>query len=268
MVPEEITPQVGQSFRVYHGSEIFGKFTTESITPNDNRRFIFEAGDDKNILSNISFSALSAGPKTVAALLDNIYQNSGISIDSGEFDNTVLNGFIQSKNCRYAAAMISMGGGFFISSARNDKLRLFKVRDRKSDIIYADRILGKAKTKNVAPYTSIVLYVHGSDFDNKTATVLTASNKEVMGNIAIKELKLDKYSLFSNAETRLSEIVAIGFERNEIEAEIILQDEQIGDVISIETPEGVKTGIIKSLDICIQGAEVTAKAILIETEVV
>jgi DNA-directed RNA polymerase beta subunit len=89
-----------------------------------------------------------------------------------------------------------------------------------------------------------------------------------MGNIAIKELKLDKYSLFSDAETRLSEIVAIGFERNEIEAEIILQDEQIGDVISIETPEGIKTGIIKSLDICIQGSEVTAKATLIEKEAI
>lgn len=165
--------------------------------------------------------------------------------------------------------MLSMGGGFFISSARNKKLRLFKMRDRRSTVIDADRILGKAKCKENAPYTSITLYVHsGSKFDNDTAVTHAVTDEGVMGNVAAKELKLDKYSLFSDAETRLSEITAIGFKRNEIEAEIIMQDEQIGDILSIETPHGLKTGILKSLDISIQGSEVTAKAIFVETEAV
>ncbi|MBQ3006747.1 MAG: hypothetical protein IJD78_04210 [Clostridia bacterium] len=269
MIPEEITPQVGQSFRVYHNSQCFGKFTTETLTPNDNRRFIFEASDDKNILSNNSFPALASGTRTVDSLLGLIYESSDVTVDNGGFGNTKLTGFIQSKNCRYAAAMLSMGGGFFISSARNNKLRIFKMRDRRSTVIGADRILGKAKCKSNAPYTSITLYVHsGSEFDNDAATKHTVTASEVPGNVAAKELKLDKYSLFTDAKTRLGEIAAIGFKRNEIEAEIILQDEQIGDILSIETPQGVKTGILKSLDICIQGAEVTAKAIFIETEAV
>ncbi|MBQ8015464.1 MAG: hypothetical protein IJ264_04680, partial [Clostridia bacterium] len=77
---------------------------------------------------------------------------------------------------------------------------------------------------------------------------------------------LDKYSLFSDPETRLEEIKNVGFQRNEIRAEIIMKDEQIGDIVCIETESGLKTGIIESLDISIQGAEVTAQAIIIETE--
>lgn len=269
MVPEEITPQVGQSFFVYHGSQCFGKFTTESLTPNDNRRFVFEAGDDKSILGNNPFPALSSGTRTVDDLLGLIYENSDVTIDNGGFGDTELTGFIESKNCRYAAAMLSMGGGFFISSARNKKLRLFRMRNRKSTVITADRILGKPKYIKNAPYTAITLYVHGgSKFDDDTAVKHIVSDAGVMANIAAKELKLDKYSLFCDAESRLSEIAAIGFERNEIEAEIIMQDEQIGDILSIETTHGVKTGILKSLDIRIQGSEVTAKATFIETEAV
>lgn len=269
IVPQDIIPQVGQHFFVYHGTKRFGKFTTEKLTEDIGRRFSFESSDDKNVLGNSPFPALARGTYTVDELLAYIYENSDISIDSGDFGDTELTGFIKSNsNSRYAAAMLSMGGGFFISSARNGKLRIFKPRDRRSYTISADRILGRAEYIKKAPYTSINLYEHsGSDFDNDSATVHTAENKNLTANIAVNELNLDKFSLFSDPAARLEEIKDLGFERNEIRAEIILNDEQIGDILNIETPHGTKTGIIKSLDICLQGSEVTANAVIIETEV-
>ena len=268
-VPSGITPQVGQSFYVYAKSKPFGKFTIERLTEVVDNRYIFESHDDKAILGNNPFPALARGTRTVDELLDMIFEISDISINSEDFGSVLLTGFIQQKNCRYTAAMMSMGGGFFISSARRTKLHLFKARNRKNAVIPADRILGKAEYIKKAPYTSISLYVHGeSKFDNETAVKHTAVDTEIMANVASNELTLDKYSLFSDPETRLNEIAAIGFERNEIEAEIILDDEEIGDILSIETEQGLKTGILKSLDIRIQGSEVTARAVFTETEAV
>ncbi len=269
IVPSDITPQVGQHFFVYHGSNCFGKFTTDRLTEDINRRFMFEASDDKIVLGNSPFPFLSRGTYSVDYILGLIYENSDISVDSGDFGLTEVTGFIKAdSNSRYAAAMLSMGGGLFISSARNGKLRIFKARDRRTDIISADRILGRAEYIKKAPYTSINLYEHsGSEFKNDSATVHKTENTQVTGNIATNELNLDKYSLFSNPSTRLEEIKSLGFERNEIHAEIILKDEQIGDIIRIDTPHGIKTGIIASLDICLLGSEVTANAVLIETEV-
>ncbi len=269
IVPSDITPQVGQHFFVYHGSDCFGKFTTDRLTEDINRRFMFEASDDKIVLGNSPFPFLSRGTYSVDYILGLIYENSDISVDSGGFGLTEVTGFIKSdSNSRYAAAMLSMGSGLFISSARNGKLRLFKARDRSGYTISADRILGRAEYIKKAPYTSINLYEHvGSDFDNDSATVYTAENESITANIAVNELNLDKYSLFSDPSARLEEIKALGFERNEIRAEIILKDEQIGDILSIETPHGVKTGIIESLDISLQGSEVTANAVIIEMEV-
>ena len=269
IVPPDITPQVGQHFFVYHGSDCFGKFTTDSLTDDTNRRFMFEASDDKKILGNSPFPILERNTYSVDYILGLIQENSDISVDSGEFGSTEVTGFIKKdSNSRYAAAMLSMGGGLFISSARNNKLRIFKARNRRTDIISADRILGRAEYIKKAPYTIINLYEHsGSEFKNDSATVHKAENTQVTGNIATNELNLDKYSLFSDPATRLEEIKALGFERNEIHAEIILKDEQTGDIIRIDTPHGIKTGIIVSLDICLLGSEVTANAVLIETEV-
>lgn len=269
MVPDGIIPQVGQSFYVYAKSKPFGKFTIERLTEVVDNRYIFESHDDKATLGNNPFPALARGTRTVDSLLDLIFENSDISVDSGDFGSVQLTGFIGAKNCRYTAAMMSMGGGFYISSARRTKLQLFKARNRKNTVIPADRILGKAEYIKKAPYTSIVLYAHGaSKFDNETAVKHTAVDTEKMANVASNELTLDIYSLFSDPKTRLDETAAIGFERNEIEAEIILDDEEIGDILSIETAQGLKTGILKSLDIRIQGSEVTARAVFTETEAV
>lgn len=268
IVPSDITPQVGQHFFVYHGSDCFGKFTTDRLTEDINRRFMFEASDDKTVLGNSPFPALERDTYSVDYILGLIYENSDISVDSGDFGSVEVTGFIKpDSNSRYAAAMISMGGGLFISSARNSKLRVFKAHDRRNDIISADRILGRAEYIRKAPYTSINLYEYGgSEFKNDSATVHKAENTTVTGNIAVNELNLDKYSLFSNPAARLEEIKSLGFERNEIRAEIILKDEQLGDIIRIDTPHGIKTGMIVSLDISIQGPEVTANTVLIETE--
>ncbi len=268
IVPKNITPQVGQYFFVNHGEKCFGKFTTDKLAEDIGRRFTFEASCDKNVLGNSPFPTLPRDTYTVDNILENIYKNSDISIDNGGFGNTELTGFIKSdSNSRYAAAMISMGSGLFISSARNKKLRLFKARDRGNYTIPADRILGRAEYIKKAPYTSINIYEHsGSDFDNDSATVHTAINENITANIAVNELNLDKYSLFSDPSARLGEIKSLGFERNEIRAEIILDDEQVGDILYIETPHGIKKGIIESLDISLHGSEITANAVLIETE--
>lgn len=273
VIPENITPQTGQSFFVYHGSDCFGKFTTEKLT-DENRfgTFSVKASDDKMVLGKSPFSALAAGTHTADEIISAIFSHSFIRIDNGGFGNTELNGFIKSgHNSRYAAAMLCMGGGFFLSSARNKKLCLLKLRDRRNEIISADRILGQPEYTKNAPYTQINLYEHkGSEFNNDTAAVHTANNESVTANIAVRELKLDKFSLFSDPAARLEEIKAIGFERNEIRAKIIMSDTDIrtGDIRSIETAHGIKTGIVKSLDISIQGSEITAEAVIIETEVI
>ncbi len=268
IVPDNVSPQVGQSFYVFHGSQCFGKFTADKINEDTDRRFVFEANDDKYILSKSPFPAFENKTYTVGQIVNEIYANSDISIDCADYADIQLKGFIESKNCRYTAAMLSMGGGFFISSARNKKLRLFKLHNRKNEIISANRILGKAEYIRNAPYTSIVLFNHKeSDFNNDTAEKYSVTDENIQANIAANVLSLEKYSLFSDPNTRLNEIASIGFSRNEIHAQIILGDEKIGDVLSVETHYGLKTGILKSLDISINGSEITAKAVFVETEV-
>lgn len=269
LIPEEITPQVGQSFYVYHGSECFGKFTAEKISEDTDRRFVFEASDDKAVLKNSPFPDVSKGTYTVNDILSLIYENSDITIDDNGYGNLTLSGFIKSTgDSRYAAEMLSMGSGLFVSSARSKKLQLLKFRDRTGEIITADRILGRAQYIKNAPYTNIKLYEYrGNDFNEGTPTIRVSENKNITANISTNELKLDKFSLFHNAYERLQEIASLGYERNEIRAEIILKDDRIGDIVQIDTPHGIKTGIITSLDINIQGSEITASVVLIETEV-
>ena len=56
-----------------------------------------------------------------------------------------------------------------------------------------------------------------------------------------------------------------GFRFNEITASVILEDEEVGDVISIETPfNGIKTGIIQSMDVTISEKVKIAELKIIE----
>ena len=70
--------------------------------------------------------------------------------------------------------------------------------------------------------------------------------------------------MISDLNSRLAELKESGFEFNEVNARIELEDEEPGDILSIETPyNGVVTGIIKSMQINI-GHKVTAEITLIE----
>lgn len=263
-VPEKITPQVGQNIFVYHGDKSFGKFTVAELVDEENRRFEFKTNCDKSTLGDCYFPSLSQSDYSVEYLAQKIKENSDVSIDCAGFEEIRLSGFVKAdSHCRFAAAMMSMGGGFYISSARNTKLKLFEPRDRRENIITSDRILDKAKYQKNAPYTRLEL------LDPSGNALWSVNNTNVTGNISTKVLKYDKFSLFkdSDPKTRLEEIARlIGFERNEIKAEIVLDDERLGDIVRIETPYGIKTGIIKSLDITLQGSEKTANIVIIEVD--
>ena len=234
----------------------------QKLVDEENRRFEFKSNCDKSTLGDCYIPAMSQNSYLVESLITKIKDNSDVSIDCNGFESDVLSGFIKAdSNCRFAAAMVSMGGGYYISSARNTKLRLFKSRDMRQNAITSDRILDKAKYQKNAPYTRLEL------LDNRYGTLWAVNNAKATGNISTKVLKYNKFTLFSEPKTRLEEIAKfIGFNRNEIRAEIILKDEQLGDIVMIETPYGLKTGLIKSLDISLQGAEKTADVVIIELE--
>lgn len=260
-VPEKITPQVGQNIFVYHKNEPFGKFTIAELSDEKDRRFEFRTNCDKSVLGDCDFPPISNVSNSVEQLVDKIKESSGVSIDCSEYDGYAVTGSIKSDaNCRLAAAMISGATGYYISSTRNTKLKMFKPRDRRENTIISDRIIGEAKYQKNAPYTRLEMP------DNASGSRYFMNNPKATGNISTKILKYDKLTLSRKAEERLKEIAdLVGFERNEIRAKIILEDERLGDVVKIETPYGLKTGIIQSLDITLQGAEKTADVVIIET---
>ena len=246
---EDFTPQNEQKILVYSNDELFGRFIVENAVPQGEGIYSFECSDEITRLENSSFAELPQGKYSVGDLTEAIRSASNIRIDAENLADVMLEGFVQKDNSsRYAAAMLSFATGAFLIDEKN-KLRLRGPIDKKDKIISSNQIIGKALCRKKTPYMALVLRCFEGDFKN-IKLEKTELNPNRKASDSIGALVFDKYSLFADFENRFSEILEMGFSRDEIEADIILYDEQIGDIVKIETAySGVKVGIIKSIDI-------------------
>ncbi len=261
----DFAPQEAQELFLYSDDEPQGKFVADCITPNGDDRYSFECSNDVMMLDGSPFPAVAQGTHKLSDILTMIKTASNIDIEGGNFNDAELSGFIEAqKSSRTAAAIVAFAAGCFIVS-NGKKLEMRKPRNRRNRVISASRIIGKAEYKQNSPYTAIVFKAFSDDFD----TVIKEeryNNPYVKATNFVGEKTYDKFSLAGNFDERLEELKETGFYRNEITATIILDDENIGDIITIETPHnGLKTGIIKSMDISYSTAK-TAKITVIERD--
>lgn len=261
----EFSPQEAQELFLYSNDELQGKFIADCITPNGDGRYSFECSDDVMMLDGSSFPAVAQGTHKLSDILAMIKTASNIDIEGGNFNDSELTGFVEAqKSSRTAAAIVAFSIGCFIVS-NSKKLEMRKPRNRKNRIIGANRIIGKAKYKQNAPYTSIILKAFSNDFDT-VAKEERYDNPYIKATNSVGEKIYEKFSLIGNFDERFEELKEIGFYCNEITATIVLEDENIGDIITIETPyNGLKTGIIKSMDISYSTAR-TAEITVIERD--
>ncbi len=262
ILTEDFSPQSEQEMFFYSDGTLVGKFTVDNAEQNGAHKYAFECSNDAMKLE-ADFPATPQGEYTVNELAQTVADVTNIDIDVSDFGETALTGFFEKGTARQACAMLSFAAGCFASSFKRKKLTFCKPRNRRNKIITANQILGEAKYKTNAPYSAIVLKTFNGSFDN-IENELRHINPAKKANSSVGEKIYEKYSFMSDAEHRFEEIKECGFHRNEITATIVLKDEQIGDILSIETPyNGIKTGIIKSMDISYSTA-VTAEIVIIE----
>lgn len=265
LLTEDFTPQSEQEIFLHSDDEHIGKFIVDNATPSGNGRYSFECSDEIMRLDGSEFPELSQGEYTVSELCEEIKAVSNIEIDVAEFGEMSLTGFIEKeKSPRLAAAMLSFGAGVYIMGGKK-KLTLCKPRNRRNKVISSNQIIGFATYKQKSPYSAIALQTFSGDFDTVADEKISANpSRKASDSNGAKVY--DKYSLMSDTESRFNELLEMGFHWNEIEADIILKDEKIGDILRIETAfNGVKTGIIKSMDISLSTAA-TAHIVIIERD--
>lgn len=260
---EDFTPQEAQELYLYTDDELIGKFSVENAEASGQNRYIFDCSNDVMRMDGAPFPALAQGNYTAEQIAAKIKEASNISVDTGEFSESEISGFIESgKKARLALAMLSFALGCFVAS-NGKSLKLQKPRNRRNKIIGANKIFGEAKYKPSAPLSALSMTTYSGSFDT-VKSELKYSNPSKRANSSVGEKEYKKYSLIGNTENRFEEIKEAGFSQNEVTATIILTDEKVGDILSIETPfNGVVTGVIKAMDITLSTAK-TAEITLIE----
>lgn len=265
---DDFKPQNMQELYVYGGKneKLFGKFIVDRAPSIGKNRFSFECSDDVLKMEKPTVPQKLQGVWTVEELNAEIKESSNVDIDCGEYSASELNGFIEAdKSARLSATMISFGLDCILSGFGSKTLSYRKLRNRKDKIISSSQILGKAEYTPIAPYTQISLNQYSESFDNIEAS-RSEAKADKRATDAANPLSFDQYSLMKDIDVRFSELKAAGFYRNEITARIEYIDEAPGDICRIETPyDGVKTGVIKSLDISI-GHKITAQITMIERD--
>lgn len=268
-VVKDFKPKGMQEIYVHGGKEekLFGKFIIDRVCSEGYKRYSFECSDEIIKMENSTVVPKEQKCWPVPALVLTLEESSNITMNIDAALTAELNGFFESnKSAREFAAMISFGSGYIISGFGRNMLTFKKLRNRRDKVISSSQILGKAKYTPVIPYTDILLVKYVDSFDTVQAS-LSAQNTENRASNIKNILSFDKYSLMKNIDNRFSEIIQAGFERNEITARIEYVDEEPGDICRIETPyDGIKTGVIKNIDISIGRNKITAQITMIERD--
>lgn len=261
---KDFKPSQAQSFYVYGKNKLFGKFYVDNIISLGNNRYSFECSDAIMQLEKSTVLALSQGNYSVSSLVKKIHDSSNLSINANGYADSQLTGFIQEDTCRYAAAMLSFGTGCFLTGFAEKMLTLKKPCNKRNKIISASQILGRAEYCEKSQYSQIVLKCFSENFDT-IKSVNTAVNKNKKSTDSAEHKIFDQYSLIINENNRFNELIESGFGRNEITARIELQDESLGDILTVETPyDGLRIGIIKSMHIILGYNKITSTLTMIE----
>lgn len=251
-------PVEGQRFTVEHNGEVFGSFSIESSNETQDGIYSIEAVDDNFLLEEIPMPQAVSGSLTVSDFRE-MLARVGIELAGSAFDTVTLTGTVAADGkttLRQLAAMVSFGTGAYFSSARNKKLCLKKPQEL-NIVISSDRIIGKPSYTAKIPYSKITIKTDSQTY--------SATDSERAAGQAANELVFDKYKLFSDAEATLEEIVSRGWQRNEINATIVLRSEKVGDIVKIETKKnGVKRGVIRSMAIYLRRNSAVAEVTLTE----
>ena len=260
-------PEESQILYVYGKDKLFGKFTVKEVTQNGKNKYLIKCVDDSLRMDGTIFPKLEQGEHSSNDVIEELINSSGVSIAS-QMQNKTLQGFVlPDKTSRYALAMLCFGLGAFVTGYGSKKLTIKEPRNRKTKMITSDQILGKATYKKTTPYTSITLKSFRYDFNtvNETRTLIVENKK---ASISANEKQFVQYSLIGDIDERINELAKTAFFHNEIIAYVELTDEEIGDILGIETPyNGIKTGIIKSMEISI-GHKIMATLTLVERDFV
>lgn len=261
---DDFEPSQAQSFYVYGKDRLFGKYFVDDVIPMGKNRFSFECSDAIMKLDESTCAALSQNSYTVDSLINRIHESSNLNINSNGYGSLKLTGFLEEKSSRYVAAMLSFGTGCFLTSFGAKLLTLRKPLNKRNKIIPSSQILGRAEYKQKAQYSAVILKTFSGDFDTVTATK-TELNSNKKATDSIGNNVFEQYSLIADADERFAELIESGFGKNEITARIELQDESLGDILSIETPyNGIKTGIIKSMNIILGHNKITSTITMVE----
>lgn len=263
---EDFEPSQAQSFFVYGGDRLFGRYYVDEVIPMGKNRYSFECSDAIMKLEKSNCEALPQGAYSVDSIAEAIYTLSNLNIDRNGFEDVAVTGFLEENTNRYAAAMLSFATGCFLTGFGAKSLTLKKPVNRRNKIISSSKILGRAEYKEKTQYSAVVLKIFFDDFETVTSTK-TEKNLNKKATDSIGNNVFEQFSLIADENERFNELIESGFINNEITARIEMQDESLGDILSIETPyNGIKTGIIKSMDIILGFNKITATITMIERD--
>lgn len=248
--PIPVEPEEGMNF-ILETDNIKGKYTITSVTRQGENIYNIQATDDIEntgtfVLNNTEEHLTYTNPKMFTKGITTSWNDNTL-------DDISVKGWVNAgETNRQALAHFSAASNRWIT-AFNDPVGIHTITERRTNkIITADRILGNAEFKRNYNYKGVEI----SQELNGIVYVTQVLSKTPQNN-SKGWFKLDNFGMRPTADALKNMVIMANnilrfLNGNEVTATIVYDGEQLGDIVTIETPyNGNITGLIKSLDFTI-----------------
>ena len=248
--PIRVEPEEGMRFTL-ETEHIKGRYTITSVTRQGENIYSIQATDDIEntgafILNSTEGHMTYTNPKMFT-------KGTTTSWNDDTLGSISVKGWVNvGETNRQALAHFSAAANRWIS-AFNDPVGIHTITEQRSnELITADRILGTAEYKRNYPYKGVEISqeLNGIVYVTKVASKTPQNNSKGW-------FKLDNFGMRPTEDALANMKIMAGnilrfLNGNEVTATIIYDGEQLGEIVTIETPyNGNITGLIKSLDFTI-----------------
>lgn len=245
-----VEPEEGMRFTL-ETEHIKGRYTITSVTRQGENIYSIQATDD---IENTGAFILNATEGHMTYTDPKMFtKGTTTSWNDDTLGSISVKGWVNvGETNRQALAHFSAAANRWIS-AFNDPVGIHTITEQRSnELITADRILGTAEYKRNYPYKGVEI----SQELNGIVYVTQVASKTPQNN-SKGWFKLDNFGMRPTEDALKNMVIMAGnilrfLNGNEVTATIIYDGEQLGEIVTIETPyNGNITGLIKSLDFTI-----------------
>lgn len=184
-----------------------------------------------------------------------LLQGTGVSW-SDEIRKDVKGVLKSGTTTRQALAMYSAAANVYVSAWKDkDGIHAFQIRNTVKEIIGSNRIIGNASFEKINPYKGVFFEIEAYGAKHITTLLSNVAQNNSQGYYKVNSITLvdnDDSYIADGGQIRTVDHIRTYLNGNEVTASILYNNENLGDIVEIETPyDGRKTVVIKSIDMTI-----------------